>query len=1281
MITNINDLQSSFAYGEYLREYIDQSVSPLANAGQRFGINATGIKYITKTCADIFNLTDESDINNKLLEIHFSENELKNIRIYDVVNDTYKSVKKLSTDESISFTNKLLIQELYDNNNETIINLINFAFNDINRISSDSYIKIENSIFTGFIKGKLNGIDDNISPNSKLIYFQYDINTNKLLHYIVTKYYGKLNEYDDWYIVYKLDYKNNNDNYELNIYLYRKEWLTTYINDEFDNDISITNINDLYYFSSSSKTLSFFNDNFIDYDCFLYNGPYLDKISFLNYIFIYDYDSKTINDNLIKFNPINITVQNNIFTGSEILNELYSHTEYDIIGYVSKDELSLFFINLQNIYNIYYQLYLYYNEITYFSTADNEYIYKDIIYQIYSYIRKEVDNSELVNKISQDVLYIPLTYTFNCFINDMNEANIYYLDNIYIKFLSNISMLSSLNSQIYYVNKYVTNHISIYKVSVDYNSLSNNIINDIVVKKLYTLPYLNALNNWVIDGIDTSFSITQYQYSIKELYIYNYLNNENKIESKILNFSDEIINQYFKNYTEESFIVNPKYFVALNGRKISCKVRLPYLRNESNDIIDFFKNTIIISICDKNILKLNDETNVDNQQQYVDDYQLDYVYSLWKLDNETIIDDNQNVNIEYKFVLITLDGDKTFNNENFAFDPYNNLKFNYAQKYNYIQNLATNKNLFNTNNSSTITDNVNLVIRNRSALQYHPQYHNNYNAIIEYIPENDIQINGDNPSTYNKLNKYINDLSATPLTNSIYPIYDVIFNYTSEESLKYILEKELKSSYKTYVSIFVNGSNFSVSELVTKTTINQIYQRVKELQKTYNVVEIGIARNSNIDTNLNFYNEFVFDNNVPTIDFKEVFLRNTNTLNRLNILGIESNSNNNSSKIYNGFIGTKYNELDQKNILYISTSETNINIGTDTLLNNNQVKKFNKFDTFQVDTFDNINLIGNESNIKLNNQTITMASTDININSKNNINLSGKLYTNNDQIIVKTNTNETITTYSTQFIPQGYIGNCMYISFNTNYINTESDDNITSLLANIKKDDALDCLFMPIFGLYLLKGEQINSQTIKSKNEKNKRYFYNSINLKNLLISKFGLELFNKSYIDNNKRRISYNINYVCNSNNYILEIADYVLFLFNDNSITSEYDTSDIKLTYKVFNYQLNITVCIDDINHQITVYVNFENDNINNLNNSFDELYTTNYLYNMGIGTFNEIYEQLLNLLNVDNIDIDNDIYNEIINLIISDNLSIDKLLNTFNQKVKYNIENVNIQLNQYS
>ena len=45
----INDLQSSYSFGEYVKQYIDESVSPLANAGQRFGINGNGIKYVNKT--------------------------------------------------------------------------------------------------------------------------------------------------------------------------------------------------------------------------------------------------------------------------------------------------------------------------------------------------------------------------------------------------------------------------------------------------------------------------------------------------------------------------------------------------------------------------------------------------------------------------------------------------------------------------------------------------------------------------------------------------------------------------------------------------------------------------------------------------------------------------------------------------------------------------------------------------------------------------------------------------------------------------------------------------------------------------------------------------------------------------------------------------------------------------------------------------------------------------------------------------------------------------------
>ena len=1164
MITNINELQSSYAYGDYLKEYIDQNVSPLANAGQRFGINANGIKYIQVSCADIFNINNHDyDKDNYILELQCNNDySLKNIKLKNKITQSYETIENNNLNHDV----KIIIHEIF-NNDETLQKLINFAFIDIEEISNDSYIDITDSLFTCFIKGKITASNSDSLNNSKLIYFQYNIESNKLLHYIVSKYYGKINSSDDWYVVYELN--NESDTiYNLSIYLYKLNWLCDYICEDsiFNKEVVNELLNALHSFNSNNDdeyNLSFFNDNFINYSTFRYSGPEISNISFLNYVFNYNYSTLN-NENLsqYKFKTLQFNVENNIFSGTNILNDLFNNQSNDIIGYISKEELNVFFINLQNIYNIYWQILLTYNLTTYFNQNNSSYIYKKIIKELFIYIKNELNITD-----ETDILYIPLSYNFNCIVNDPDDIKLYYIDNFYIKYINYLSDLSKVN-QIYYVHKSLINHTSIYNINIKYNKQSTNIITGIEINKLYTLPYLNILNNWVIDDEDTNYSINNNKYEgIKELYVYNFLENNN-INISVLNFTDDEINKYFSSLTTKEFTINPKYFVNYNSNIIKCKTKLPDLNNYtiSNDIIEFFKNTIIISICNVNVLN-----NID----YQNDYKLDYIYSLWQLTETTL----SNTNKQYDFKLITLSDNKTLDNNDIAYDPYNNASYiDTTPTYKYIQSLLINSQL-NSNQSSIITDNICMVMRNKNGLQYHPQYYNNYNAIIEYVPQNKVVENGHDP-IYPE-NKYINNLLNVTTTNYIYPIYDVIFKYINKTTLKSRLEYELGLRYKTYISIIVNGRNISYTELNSTAIITQILKQIEEYQNETNFVEIAIQRLNGESSSLNYYKEYVYNNNIPTIDLKETFIRNNNTLNRINILGVPNNDDiNNPIATYNGFIGTKYNDED-KSTLYISTDNKNINIGNDTLLDISQSKNFNKYNTLQIDEFNDINLISAQnSSIKINNT--------INVDSKA-INISGNIF-NSNNIIYKKQFDPYVFTYSLSFIPQEYIKKYVYLTIN-------NAGNISSYI-NSENNDLFDQLLIPVLGLYLTNNTYINSN-LELTNQLNKinsyQYFYNSINL-----NKLQENILSYIYNDLNINLNEYEIKYKYNS--YILKLkisntSNLSLLLFNDNTIS----TNDINFEsglLEIFNYNLNVSVNINSTNKTIIIYVNFENDNIDKLN-----------------------------------------------------------------------------------
>ena len=102
---------------------------------------------------------------------------------------------------------------------------------------------------------------------------------------------------------------------------------------------------------------------------------------------------------------------------------------------------------------------------------------------------------------------------------------------------------------------------------------------------------------------------------------------------------------------------------------------------------------------------------------------------------------------------------------------------------------------------------------------------------------------------------------------------------------------------------------------------------------------------------------------------------------------------------------------------------------------------------------------------------------------------------------------------------------------------------------------------------------------------------------------------------------IAHVVIYKCNFNNKILTITNidgttYDLLIFNDNDV--EENPTNLQQSYKVFNHILNITLqepITNDVNKTLTIYINFENTNIEQLNK---QIYNT---YDDGVGTFHPI------------------------------------------------------------
>lgn len=309
-------------------------------------------------------------------------------------------------------------------------------------------------------------------------------------------------------------------------------------------------------------------------------------------------------------------------------------------------------------------------------------------------------------------------------------------------------------------------------------------------------------------------------------------------------------------------------------------------------------------------------------------------------------------------------------------------------------------------------------------------YLSNINNLIQYAINNYEPIHPDNyeftqlvfDSTFSTLKNNTQETKTylyPNITNKVSKQYNVT-NYNNDLNFifKYnnIIEKSDKdrkidglkqSGDLRYFNTTYNSSSSNNPNIVT----NSLYTYYNE----------STGRTSR-------YEEYIPNYNIPSLDLSEVLTRNETLLNRLNILSFDK-----YGTAYSSYIGTSVD--DEKNILKIGTSTTNVNIGTDTMMFSNDKNKFVKQNQLDVD-FTYINLNGD---------------TDINNNLtvKENIITTGVIWTKSDSslrtssLIANYSYSTTVYTPSSRYI---YEVNDHQNNNGLINVNSEDDNNLSNLL-------------------------------------------------------------------------------------------------------------------------------------------------------------------------------------------------------------------------------------------
>lgn len=931
MIKNVNLLQNPIEYDKYIEEYLIQA---LANLGQRIGIKGDGISYHYFTFGDL--LGDSMSYYNTPRLGYIQYIKSTNSDKYNAVFGVCKYDPQ--TGMTYGHSDGKLSESLDINDVLYFPNDLSFdiTLGGIEKYAKNSICINDGNDLTFMLVGKLIGTNDDEDLNSVLYYYKFDINSN-LLKFGAKIYYDSSDDNGDWFhlmTVVNKTYKSNNykdnslsDEYEMSFHIFNAKTLQ-----ELDNASQTTDHKYYNSFLSSFKFSNYKSSNEIPFS--LIRAEYNDINELLSYS---DEESYHFSTN----SPIALIL-------NYLPNSLYDTSKIDLIYNSNKNEfftidsdkfeniISMFNaeyrINLnEDIYqlnedcnNLYYNIFSYYNEKYYLETRVG--FIKRILSKLYERISD-------YNYAKETFLYIPLDYQFHYICNSNDSMYIYYSTNTYVTFVN----LNSINTSNFWDNN--TNlifdydndigKVKTYNFEINYNRNNEKLINSVVIKDIFTMPYINANSNWSINDTDTKIQavgkdagnpniILIYNKDKQELgldksfYLLNAISNSKEIKGAT--------------YNKIPFNINPALFENTYTINIQGYAYIPEITKNN---FEYFKNSIIISISDLECL--SDTT-------YKIYYKGSYILTMWHL---TEVSNNK-----YEFKCI------------------NHIDTNYALALGSTVNLinaTSDESVENLNDQDlillkaiitelgqqrlSINENNWMIIKNKQSEEYTAsnnnvgQYLNDLNGVVQY---NDTVKLNNNHIQHSQTNKYISSLNNLKTTNSIYPKY--YKSQTTVSTTKSEIIKELRN-----VGTLIGSQRIS-KVYVDGATVQNVESLIQSIEKNYAEQEKIIEHTiqiEQVEKSQYNYNEFVFNENVPSLDFGEVFNRNFNVLNRVNVVSLDTNG-----KIYNAYIGTSYDEQN-KATLHIGTTNTNINVGSETLINDLEKTNFNTHNNISID-FDNI---------------------------------------------------------------------------------------------------------------------------------------------------------------------------------------------------------------------------------------------------------------------------------------------------------------------------------------
>lgn len=556
-------------------------------------------------------------------------------------------------------------------------------------------------------------------------------------------------------------------------------------------------------------------------------------------------------------------------------------------------------------------------------------------------------------------------------------------------------------------------HTVLYDMVINYSPLDDNIIISIEWNINFVMPFISSNGYWVINGIETNNYAKGIINELPNLIMIvsddlEEFNPSTKILTGAgLNELKGLSSSSFQKKTFKSNYIDTSVNVG-NENCFNMQAWVPsdeYLKSIKNsESFSYLSSAIIMNMCstslekdstyiqyayydgssllypsDSPVIGSQDKvttTYISNKynKENLDDWKIgsdnsySYIYRIAKKSNtiESLIGGE---GIVTSFWVCEEKEDPITNTTYYAFDYIKNPNKDNALDFNYICNLEQyikyySKNSFSPddyehtqlvfdpvlqllkNNTNNGQSRIWPVILNHNADYYNPsigvdvtkglgmaddtnqQYYNSMNLAVEFV--DDVEWN--------------ENQRITKVENSLEGRRFGIESYTT-----------------TYVEHF-NKFGITYANQDNTNPVLGLTNGVREQEKVYGIIPKVINYT-------NFKNEYIpnseytpngpLGNQYPTVDMKEATIRNVNVWNRSNILIADNKQFNplvSYGVIYNAYIGSAYDQEDNS-ILHIGTSNTNINLGTTSMVSKDDISKLTKMSKMQID-FDNIELNG-----------------------------------------------------------------------------------------------------------------------------------------------------------------------------------------------------------------------------------------------------------------------------------------------------------------------------------